>query len=155
MRVFTLCLALGPSLPLRGVGSRRGRTRSLVWLRHCQWKQLTQSVSAQSVCVSTDSGSSHQAHQIWCTSTKYKDAVSRKGREQWEGAMMKKYRGFQDMKPWLLSSRKKEQGFMKHWQGGSTRRRIASWWGVKYAWQWEGIKKWQVKASLLTSTPPN
>jgi hypothetical protein len=28
----------------------------------------------------------------------YKDAVSRKDREQWEEAMMKEYHGFQDMK---------------------------------------------------------
>ena len=47
--------------------------------------------------------------------SKYKDAVSRKDREQWEEAMMKEYHGFQDMKAhWPLSSRQREQGYTTH-----------------------------------------
>ncbi len=63
MRVCTLCLALGPRLPLRGVGSRRSRTNSLVSrLIHRQWKQLRRRGFLHRVYVCLQSQHAHTKH---------------------------------------------------------------------------------------------
>jgi hypothetical protein len=63
MSVIPLSHALGPSLPLRGVGSRRSRKSSLVsWLLHRQWKRLRRRGFLHRVYVCPQSQHAHTKH---------------------------------------------------------------------------------------------